>query len=89
MPQLIVFGPERNELWKQEGLQHLDLVPTEQDYSTENTNYCSATFHARKILVEGETPHLSASTELLASVEYSVSLSDEGDWYVTPHDVQW
>ena len=82
-------GDEAMNLWEIEGAQHLDLIKTDLDYSTENSNYCTARFNARTMIPGSQPPQLSKTTEPLANVEYEVALTDEGGWYVQIYDVQW
>ena len=87
VPQLkAAYNHDTVDLWTQEGRQHLQLVTTEEDYSTDNTNHCTAGFHARKFNTDG-SGSLTDNTPFWGNVEYSVSLSDDDEWYVSVHDL--
>ena len=76
-------NPSTVSLWQEGANPHLKFVTTEPDYSTENSNYCSAEFHARTLVYENNQPaQLSENPSYYTHIQYSVSLTDDDEIYV-------
>ena len=83
LPQMGGYSEETVDFWLEEGGQYLEFVTTQEDFSSDNMNFCTAEFYSKRIMLGTDPVELTDEPTHLAEVAYTVTLSDEDDIFVT------